>query len=413
MGQLKLILQSLNKQGFRIKLIVIQMLFVFIAFNMAFNLIYNSSKFERDIKKVFNPDDTMNLQIIITKSISESSVDYKNIYKDILNSKYVKNAGLYLSTDTSLGAMSDQAELKKTNLDIRKIYIDLPSAKLYRFKVQCGKSFSADDFKNMNNNDIPILVGKDLEKVLPVNSELDMKHQVDYHKVVYTKLKVIGILDASSIFWADNHASKNITGNLDNAVIIPFNGPNYDIDDFAMQYMIGTDMTIQCKDKLSRDKLMKYLTDKYGSSKCEFKFNTVNEMIRNTYKDNAVWLAIIFAFAAMLLILSGIGLTGTILTYIDTRRREFGIRFAMGSTSKSLVTLIFGEVCIIFLVSDICSIVIYAVISLILPEGIIPAFNLIPALYSLILALALSIITAIAPIINILKSEPVNLIRGL
>ncbi|SCN25458.1 FtsX-like permease family protein [Clostridium sp. N3C] len=100
------------------------------------------------------------------------------------------------------------------------------------------------------------------------------------------------------------------------------------------------------------------------------------------------------------------------MSYLELRKREFGIRFAMGSDKSSLLKLVVGEILIVFLFSDLLALMVIFIIQL-LPLNInLPNMSFMSISLSILLAALLTILTSIVPIRMILSTKPVELISG-
>jgi len=115
-----------------------------------------------------------------------------------------------------------------------------------------------------------------------------------------------------------------------------------------------------------------------------------------------------FFYGVIILILSSFGIISTILFSILKRKREFGVRIAVGASKKDIAKMITGEIAALFIISQVLSILIALLISngsktLILNWESIGK--------CLLVTLVLGIISIIPALIRVFKMKPVELIH--
>nr|WP_307906180.1 FtsX-like permease family protein [Clostridium botulinum] len=135
-------------------------------------------------------------------------------------------------------------------------------------------------------------------------------------------------------------------------------------------------------------------------------------MISQVYNRSKPWIVLTLTFSFLLSVLSFIGFIGILISYITFRKREYGIRFALGSTNKELSRLVCGEISLSLIITNFISIIIIVIInnisqmnlkSLLIIKSIIPSF---------IISFTLVFITFLMYKFYILKKNIVDLIRG-
>ena len=115
-----------------------------------------------------------------------------------------------------------------------------------------------------------------------------------------------------------------------------------------------------------------------------------------------------FYYGVIILILSSFGIISTILFSILKRKREFGVRIAVGASKKDIAKMITGEIAALFIISQVLSILIALLIS---NGSKTLILNLESIGLCLLIILVLDIISIIPALIRVFKMKPVELIH--
>ena len=73
------------------------------------------------------------------------------------------------------------------------------------------------------------------------------------------------------------------------------------------------------------------------------RFRSLPEMLDDTVRDRMVAGVLVGGFALLGLIVSSVGLYGTLAAQVQQRRREIGVRIALGATMRNVVAIILGD----------------------------------------------------------------------
>lgn len=136
-------------------------------------------------------------------------------------------------------------------------------------------------------------------------------------------------------------------------------------------------------------------------------------IIKQLYDENKDIIFYLTSYAIILTVLAVFGLIGVILSTLEKRKKEFGIKIALGANLFDIAEEIIGEIVIMFIIAVSMGIGLSKIVSpFISTYELGLAINLNTVIYSCFISLALIIFTSILPIIYILKAKPIKLIRG-
>ncbi|WP_242844660.1 ABC transporter permease [Clostridium novyi] len=135
-------------------------------------------------------------------------------------------------------------------------------------------------------------------------------------------------------------------------------------------------------------------------------------MISQIYNRSKPWIIMTLTFSFLLAVLSFVGFIGILISYITFRRREYGIRFALGSTSKELSRLVCGEISLSLIITNFISVIIIIIINIMLQMNLKSLLIIKSIIPSFIISFTLACITFLMYKFYILKKNIVDLIRG-
>src|SRR3712207_524731 len=192
-----------------------------------------------------------------------------------------------------------------------------------------------------SQDEIPIIISNDLSKKWDIGDIINIELQQNNRSRNF-KLKVIGIATGDAVFWSSTIGDQSSITYLKNSIIIPFDKQYFydEIIDFRMKSSYTIVSTKETKDL---NKFITYFSNiSYKGTILDY--IEVNEFISQIYRVSKPSIVMTLIFSSLLCILSFIGFIGILISYITFRRREYGIRFALGSTSKELSRLVCGEI---------------------------------------------------------------------
>ncbi|KGM96152.1 ABC transporter permease [Clostridium botulinum] len=396
MFRLRLLINSITKQGIKFKLVFFQLIIVFISLNFAFTLINKNLEIKNNINKLVNKDKSVLLRISVSSQNTHPINSINKIYEQISNNAMVDKIGSYCIN-----------KVKVNQHEINAMFFNKGALDLYNISICKGNNKIFSYLKSQD--EIPIIISSDLSKkwnlddIIPITLFKDNRPQ-------NFKLKVIGITNSDAVFWNSRIGDKSSIISLKNSIIIPFD-KQYFYDEIVDFKMKSNNTVVSTKKIQDLDKFTTYFS-KINYNNTILDYIEVNELISQVYNRSKPWIVLTLTFSFLLSVLSFIGFIGILISYITFRKREYGIRFALGSTNKELSRLVCGEISLSLIITNFISIIIIVIInnisqmnlkSLLIIKSIIPSF---------IISFTLVFITFLMYKFYILKKNIVDLIRG-
>jgi putative ABC transport system permease protein len=408
---IRLILQTFFKQGVRPFLIILQLMVGFISLSIGFSMVEGTYRYTEDIKKLASIDE-IRLGIIDDGTTSVSYEEMKHLYQYIQQNKLVSNAGTFLVQQLQFSELNKVIKMGPNRVRTNVAFVDSSFIKMFHFKVTKGRSLSISDESDLVNSKIPVLVGSQLAKEFPVGSTLHSGIADDLKMTVVPKeFLVVGILPSNMTFWKGN--STSLDGTLlhdDNMIIAPMQKEQ----DYGEQFKtrISMNMLVKLKDPLKFSDFQIQAEKKINQFGLISHVSSIRFELDNLNKANKIPILLTLGFAGLLLILSSFGLLGVVLASIVRRHREFGIRYAVGATPFSLALLVGGEILLLILISSTFGLVLTKLISTALPANLLLHPGVITIVSTLLAVISLSLVSALIPMLRMLKLQPIELIGG-
>lgn len=413
---IKLILQSFRKQGTRSILIFIQFLVGFIALSVAISLIEGTYSQTEEMKKLA-PTDTVHVGITEGMHFTTATKEEEEVYQLLQDNPLVANVATYLVEQIEFFELRiDQEPIDIHNADFENIntnvaFVDASFIEMFPFSVTKGRSLSVEDVSDDVQSEIPILVGHDLAKDFPIGSILNSGIADDRIMTVIPKqFIVVGVLPRNMIFWKGNSTSLDKRSLLrdDSLIVAPMQvEQNYG---FGFKARINYNNLITLHDPKKTVEFQALLTEQIFELGQVSDVKTIAEEIERIKIADEIVLLFTLTFSSLILILSSFGLLGVILASIVRRQREFGIRYALGSTRSSLAFLVVGEMLLLLLLSSWFALLITKLFSITLLKNLLLAPGIITFTSVFVISLLLSLVASLIPLKRMLALQPVELI---
>lgn len=328
------------------------------------------------------------IQVVKHMTSTESFNKLMPLIKNNSKVKAIASMNLYtLSTqNSSIKSPINAFNLLQHNKGISKVF---------NFRLEKGVSFSEYHSKYPNAEVKPMLISKALEKMNPIGSIVEIKDGT-YRKGVACKYKIIGILDPQYPTIEEIQ--------------------NYEIVDPYREYTAIVDDNDSVESRVVFIKLNDTTTDLEFKKSIDMKLDKDEEVLLHNLKSRLDDLLInvdslnkyVF-YGVIILILTSLGVLGIFLTEVVKRKKEFGVRFTLGATSKHIEKLILGEMLVLFVTGGILSLIFMFLISKI-SSGLLFDFYILKI--DLLILFMLMIGSALPILYKILRINPLEVISG-
>lgn len=416
---MSIILKNFRTHLNRLWIVIIQLIISTICLILVLSLQYKLHSVERNLKGYgeYNHTGVISLLSKATFIPKEGSTAldaaddkmFQRIYKDFTRSDYFKKVGISIIEGNDLSKFQDESGKPKPIKSINNLYVDYGMIKFSNMKLIKGRGLTENDFNSNNLKNIPIVISEDLESFMPINSTVIEKEKIS-DSWTDVSFKVVGVIKKDSDIFNMNQDYKNYK--MNNTVIIPIFNENI-LSKISRIQLYGS-VYAEFKDNKNIQSLSDNLmgvTNDYD--KIWVQFTTINKYIEDIYNvpETKNLMIVLTPIIAITVVLSAIGFIGVIMSYINLRRNEFGISYALGLTKFDLQKQILGENITTYITATIMSFFIYVIASLTKLRVYLQPLQLYPALQTIIFSLVLAVITSIIPLVSLNKSSIVDLLK--
>lgn len=420
-------IKRIKKMGVIGFLIIIQLSIGLTMINTSGRLFEDSQNRKKGIESLFDINNTTMVRIGPIGgyeknnediwSVILNTLDGKEIYEELKRVGTIKDYYLYGSNPNVYEVFWEIMPKKYENIAdfergmyIGEILINENFLNHYNFKISSGRNLKAEDFKkDYKKENIPILLGNEFEKTQKLGDTFKIKY---FSEAVRTedfdaKLKedfltfeVVGFLEKNAIPISNGPIELFAQTLLysDGIKVIP------SVENFIGYDAMGESTSAIFLERgigVKEDELVKILNEKlkkYNLCANLFSLSGTTTVIESYERDVKSSLALGF----LLLIISIIGTSCIMLGQLNKRKKEFGIKIAMGATLNEIAKELFLEVLVMVIIASI--------ISLILNIKIGVGLTLIGI--NLVFVAIISILIAIIPVKEIKKMNVVELVKG-
>jgi putative ABC transport system permease protein len=384
-------------------IIIIQLSISFLTLIAGVNLVQGTLNQLNKFSNVFDESCTINL----TNANMMPSFEYKETtqkellqyYKELLNDKNIVKMGACWTGGPGVFKLSDLGAITNGKFQglCSPIYIDKNFFNYFKsMNISSGRNFTEEDFSKNNGELIPIIISEDLKNIMPINS------------VIIGKLKVVGILKNNNNLFYDNTGSiyTGVT-QKERTIIVPINYNNKSNREAITYGILNNTMITLKNSSLSEEYINKIKTNISNISPIAFDIYKVKDKKAEYINSIKTPIVMSISFAAILIIFSFFGIMSIILTSLIRRKKEFGIKLAIGWTFKDICSQVIIEIFLLGIVSYFIAVI----LSLVSMQGGLYDLDLATYLPTLIIVVVLDIMYSIMPIAKIRKMKIVELIK--
>ena len=285
----------------------------------------------------------------------------------------------------------EQANMIKSPINHIDVYSQNKElTKMYDYKVKEGMSFAQYYSSNPSSEKvIPILITEELQKDNPIGSIIRFpKNQNNY--------KIIGVLDR-------NYPTLE---NLSDQYGDTRNNLQYACVTVGLIDSEYFDIYVKLKDGADVEAVKKELDAEVSPTET-VQFTSLNKWAENILNGKSYTIRFVY-YGVVILILSSFGIICTVMNSVNRRKREFGVRIAVGATKKYIEKLVVGEISVLFAISQIITLI-FAFLMGRGSKGL--AFNWKVITVSLGLVLFLTIISTVPVLVRVVRMKPIDLIH--
>lgn len=372
---------------------------------LQFTLCYFISMRSYSTYKIMNSQvDNINKYIDIKSTYLMKQNDGPSTFFDGSFPKFLKNAES-LKGVKSIGAYYVK-ELKSTSSPSNMVCINYHMLDFLKLQFDDGRCFNPEDFKDSEKDysTVPIIIGYNLKSKYKINDTI----RSEGLGVEKCNFQVIGTLKSDQTFLGTHILNEKLV-NLDNSFIVP---ANFSMSQFMNSYS-NLFISVDPHEK-SIAKNIKLLGKQYNVS---FHIDNVNDLVDRQYEQDLVLFKNYLLIATFLLVFSLFGVAVTMIMFVESRKREFGIRLAGGSTKSYIYRLILGEIFTMNILGFLIGMFLFklsegSLINLFVSGGFIGIFNFKVICIILLISFILIFLFSLESARRIYKLEPRELIKG-
>jgi ABC-type antimicrobial peptide transport system permease subunit len=140
---------------------------------------------------------------------------------------------------------------------------------------------------------------------------------------------------------------------------------------------------------------------------------TMDELRAATVGDRVFLMALIALFGALALVLAAVGVFGVLSLAVAERRREMGIRLALGASPRGLMALVVRHALVLAVIGAGSGVVVALALSPLFAGQLfeISAADPLTIAGVVVTLLAVAVMAAIAPAVRVMRVDPVSTLR--
>jgi len=151
-----------------------------------------------------------------------------------------------------------------------------------------------------------------------------------------------------------------VDGNVNNAVILPIEAAF-----LASQYAVINNIVLKLSENASSDRVEVHVENylRHIFSGKQYAFRSAKELVKRMGKQNEIFTVFLGLIGGVSLLVGGIGVMNIMLVSVVERRREMGIRMAVGATRRDIRLLFLVEAVILAMAGGLLGVLLGIVIA--------------------------------------------------
>ncbi len=276
-----------------------------------------------------------------SKNLSKGlTINDSYVISEILENSIVVSE-IFLPADITLGSKRTKADIIATGKDFLKIK---------NIKLRKGRFFSSNE--NLNYKMVCVISDKLANKHFigedPIGNSVKIRDK---------RLNIIGIFKSKNI---SNKSTDEISvSNYENSIIIPLytaiKRKGLSIHDAEIDRI-----TVQTKNEnlvLKISNLIRSILKRLHNDQEDYKIVLPQELLSQAQQTQRIFNIVMGTIASISLLVGGIGITNIMLANALERRKEIGLRMAVGATKRSITIQFLAEAGMISLIGGIIGII--------------------------------------------------------
>lgn len=392
------ILKSLGKRKLANFLIFLQIMFSFTYFFTTAASIQKVFHVYSEVPRALNTDGERIMMAEIQNDIIEGK-EFLSFCEDLKREGKIEKIGTYHNTWLDSERMNAD--------DVYGIEVSQDVDWIKSIQTEDGRGFQPDDFvsERVNGSEehpLPMLVGQELAQKysLQIGEQLS-----DLNGVYY---EVVGVLRHGSR-WFMQTIPEGLSLSLENQVVIPLpeNGDVQMYYYFKVSDGVASEEAGESIERIAERYQIQLSVDSVA--------HDLQEQFDEDLNENIQWMC----FSLIVLLMISIGLTTLIVARMYSRKREIGIRIAVGYTLRQVCRLFVGEVLILVLTGLLSAIAVSRVFvgngtdyweGLVSSTGMMLTYPIV--ISGLILGILMCVPSIVTLFVKFRKLQPKNLIGG-
>ena len=255
----------------------------------------------------------------------------------------------------------------------------------------------------MDNYTYYCVIGQDLYQKLRSQGMLQspLGQQIRIGNSIFT---IIGVADE----WPQSAFFNN---DINNSVIIPIKTSLLLQKDVQI-----SDIVLQLQQHVDIDQVQNQITDYINASVpgLNIFFRSAKELLKSLGAQQHIFTLLLGVIGGISLLVGGIGVMNIMLVSVLERRREIGIRLAVGAKRKDIMSLFIIEAVTLSLLGGIGGVIVGILISLIIAYFADWGFAvfLLPPLIGFLVSVMVGVIAGVYPAFQAAKLDPIETLRA-